>query len=73
MDPLHPCPLELGSAGHVENQGTVGPSAGAPTFLVCMGVGPALGPDSLTCLQEGQNLIILVQEAGWILNSPHCL
>ena len=51
----------------------MGPSAGAPTFLVCMGVGPALGPDSLTCLQEGQKLIILVQEAGWILNSPCCL
>lgn len=51
----------------------MGPSAGAPTVSVCMGVGTALGPDSLTCLPEGQKLIFLVQEAGWILNSPQCL
>ena len=43
----------------------MGPSAGAPTFLVCMGVGPALGPDSLTCLQEGQKLIN-PGAGGWV-------
>lgn len=51
----------------------MGPSAGAPTFSLCMGVETALGPDPHTCLQEGQKLIFLVQEAGWILNSPRCL
>ena len=42
----------------------MGPSAGGPTFTVCMRVGTAVVPDSLTCLEEGQKLIFLVQGLG---------